>query len=87
MRHNTLRYSVTDQALYQALSRYPITDKTVLIIGSEAPVYEAVALCYGAAEVRGDCWMSFQYDHNGHTVDGDTLVMANNRIFQHFLQK
>ncbi len=49
--HQTIRYELTDQALYQALARYPVKGKTVLIIGSEVPTYEAIALEYGAAQV------------------------------------
>jgi hypothetical protein len=52
MSHNTIQYFLTDQSLYQALSRYSIKGKRVLVIGSESPVFEAIALSYGAAEVR-----------------------------------
>jgi hypothetical protein len=49
---NIIKYGQTDAYLYQALSRYPLTGKRVLIIGSETPTYEAVAIAYGAESVR-----------------------------------
>ena len=47
----TYRYELTDQSLYQALSRYSISGRDVLIVGSDQPFYEAVALTYGANQV------------------------------------
>jgi hypothetical protein len=44
----TLHYPETDQWLYQALLKYPVSGQEVLIIGSEEPCYEAAAIHYGA---------------------------------------
>ena len=42
---NTTRYyGQTDAWLYEALRKYPITNKTVLIFGSAKPWYESIAL-------------------------------------------
>ncbi|MAF26132.1 hypothetical protein CL634_11270, partial [bacterium] len=47
----TLHYAETDPFLYEALDKYPIKEKSVLIIGSVEPCYEALAFHYGAKEV------------------------------------
>jgi hypothetical protein len=44
-------YENVDPFLYQALARYSLTGKRVLVVGSQFPTYEAVALAYGAAHV------------------------------------
>jgi len=43
-RKDNLHYSNTDPYLYRALEKYKIEDKSVLIIGSQEPCYEALAL-------------------------------------------
>ncbi len=43
----TLYYGTTDTWLYQALAKYPIAGKSVLIIGSVTPWYEAICLEFG----------------------------------------
>jgi hypothetical protein len=44
-------YGQTDTWLYEALSKYPIEDKSICVIGSTYPWYEVVALDYGAPKV------------------------------------
>jgi hypothetical protein len=46
---NSFHYHETDQWLYQALDKYPIMDKNILIIGSEEPCYEGISIYYGAS--------------------------------------
>jgi hypothetical protein len=46
---NSFHYHETDQWLYQALDKYPIVNKNILIIGSEEPCYEGISICYGAS--------------------------------------
>jgi len=43
-------YNMTDIWMYQALKKYPIDGKSVCIVGSTAPWYEAMSLVYGAKE-------------------------------------
>jgi len=43
-----MHYPETDQWLYDAIEKYPINGHEVLIIGSEEPCYEGVALANGA---------------------------------------
>lgn len=43
-------YGMTDIWMYQALKKYPIQGKSVCIVGSTAPWYEAMSLVYGAKE-------------------------------------
>lgn len=45
----SLHYPETDQWLYQALNKYTVENKHLLIIGSEEPCYEAVAISRGAS--------------------------------------
>lgn len=40
-------YQKTDTWLYQALEKYSIKDKQVIILGSRLPVYESICLVYG----------------------------------------
>ncbi len=44
-------YVDTDQWLYQALRKYPIKGKTVLVVGSEMPTYEGIILAYGGKPI------------------------------------
>lgn len=44
-----MHYPETDQWLYEAIEKYPIKGNNVLIIGSEEPCYEGVAIHYGAS--------------------------------------
>ena len=44
-------YGDTDTWLYTALDKYPIKDKSVCIVGSTYPWYEAIAVNYGASDV------------------------------------
>lgn len=44
-------YGQTDTWLYEALSKYPIENKSICVIGSTYPWYEVVALDYGAPKV------------------------------------
>lgn len=44
-------YKNTDRFLYQALDKYSIDDKKVVVFGSTQPFYEAMALSYGAKNV------------------------------------
>ena len=45
---SVMHYPETDQWLYEAIEKYPIKENNVLIIGSEEPCYEGVAIHYGA---------------------------------------
>lgn len=44
----TMHYPETDQWLYEAIEKYSVNNNNLLIIGSEEPCYEGVALAYGA---------------------------------------
>lgn len=45
---SVMHYPETDAWLYEAIEKYPVNGKSVLIIGSEEPCYEAVAIQNGA---------------------------------------
>ena len=45
--HEVNYYGPTDTWLYEALEKYPIRDKDVVIIGSSIPWYESIVLAYG----------------------------------------
>jgi hypothetical protein len=47
MKHEVFYYPATDAWLYQALEKYSIKDKSVVIVGSRLPVYESICLAYG----------------------------------------
>ena len=42
-------YPKADGWLFEALDKFPVTRKTVLIVGSQVPFYEALALARGAS--------------------------------------
>lgn len=44
-------YGETDSFLYQAMDRFPVSGKSVLVYGSETPWYEVMALEFGAKDV------------------------------------
>lgn len=44
----TFYYGATDFWLYQALEYFSIRNKDVVVIGSETPIYESMAIYYGA---------------------------------------
>ena len=44
-------YPMTDPWLYEALDKYDIVNKTVAVIGSNSPWYEAICMSYGAYPV------------------------------------
>jgi len=44
-------YGPTDTYLYEALEKFPIKGKSVLVFGSETPWYETMALEFGASRV------------------------------------
>ena len=44
-------YGNTDTWLYQALDEYPIKDKSVCIIGTQQPWYEAIAYTYSPKDI------------------------------------
>lgn len=44
-------YRQTDTWLYQAIEKYPIRDKSCVIMGSISPYYESVCLYYGAKTI------------------------------------
>lgn len=50
-RKEILHYSNTDPYLYTALDKYQIKTHNVLVIGSEEPCYESLALFYGANKI------------------------------------
>ena len=59
----TMHYPETDAWLYEAIDKYPIKDKNVLIIGSEEPCYEGVAIQYGAEKVTMVEYQRVTTDH------------------------
>jgi len=50
-KRETLHYEETDGWLYQAMDKYSVANQHILVIGSEEPCYEAVAIAYGADNV------------------------------------
>ena len=50
-RREVLYYDTTDRWLYEALGRFPIAGKRVLIFGSENPWYEIMAQEFGVKDV------------------------------------
>jgi hypothetical protein len=60
-------YPDTTRELYKCLSKYPIQDKTVAIIGSATPWYEAVCLAHGGIPTT--------IEYNRITTDDERLNM------------
>jgi hypothetical protein len=50
-RRRTKYYGQTDAWLYQALNKYSVKDKKVLIYGSVKPWYEAICLSFGCKDI------------------------------------
>ena len=48
----TFYYKRTDVWLHQALKKFPIKNKSVVVMGSASPVYEAFCLSYGCTDVN-----------------------------------
>lgn len=63
-----LHYAETDEWLYQALEKYPVSNHNVLIIGSEEPCYEAAAFVYGAKEVTMVEYQRVTTDYPGLSI-------------------
>ena len=59
----TMHYPETDAWLYETLNKYPVNGKNVLIIGSEEPCYEGVAIQYGAEKVTMVEYQRVTTDH------------------------
>lgn len=47
-RRATRYYGQTDTFLYQALDKYPVDHRDVVVVGTEVPWYECVLTCFGA---------------------------------------
>jgi len=62
-KRQTLHYAETDSYLYDALDRYSIKGNDVLIIGSQEPCYEALALLNRANSVTVVEFIDLKYDH------------------------
>src|SRR3990167_1813170 len=60
-------YGSTDAWLYQALEKYPIQDKDVVIIGSSTPWYESIVLAYGGRPTT--------IDYNTIETDDDRITV------------
>jgi hypothetical protein len=56
-------YEETDRYLYSALDRYPVTGKSVLVVGSTHPWYEAILLAFGASNVVTLEYNELNWDH------------------------
>lgn len=65
MKREVFYYQQTDTWLYQALDKYSIKDKLVVIMGSRFPVYESICLVYGG---------------NPTTVDYNAIVSSDARL-------
>ncbi len=49
VKHRVERYyKKTDRYLYDALERYSLSDKEIVVVGSEMPWYECILTCFGA---------------------------------------
>jgi len=66
-RKESLYYGETNAFLYECLAKYPIKDKTVAILGSIKPWYEAVCLAYGGHPVT--------IEYNKLKTDDDRLKL------------
>jgi hypothetical protein len=60
----TAYYRQTDTWLFEALAKWPIRGKTVAIMGSLVPWYEAVCVAYGAALCYTIEYNSLHYNHS-----------------------
>ena len=56
-------YEETDRYFYSALDRYPVTGKSVLVVGSTHPWYEAILLAFGASKVVTLEYNELNWDH------------------------
>lgn len=59
----TCGYGLTDFHLYQALKTFPIKGKKTLVVGSQSPWYESVALANGASSVTTIEYQPIQSEH------------------------
>ncbi len=69
-----MHYPETDSWLYEAIEKYPFKDKNVLIIGSEEPCYEGVAIHYGA--------MTTMVEYQRVTSEHDKLITMTVEEFE-----
>lgn len=56
-------YGVTDFQLYQALKTFPIKGKKTVVVGSQSPWYESVALANGASSVTTIEYQAIESEH------------------------
>ena len=84
-------YGATDSWLYQALDKYPISDKNVCIFGSACPWYEAIAVTFGAKKCtvieysdRPSFHESIEYKKNDDLIDGEFSVGFSISSFEHY---
>jgi len=59
-------YGITDQFLYSAIDEYPFINKTVVIMGSQRPIYESVCIVFGAK--------------NCTTIDFQPIIAEDDRL-------
>lgn len=59
----TKYYKQTDTFLYNALDKYSLIDKSCVIIGSQTPWYEAIAIHYGVKSCTTIEYQDIQFQH------------------------
>ena len=60
-------YGITDMDLYKCLTKYPIKNKSVAIIGSQSPWYESICLGFGGVPTT--------IEYNKLKTDDDRLTL------------
>jgi hypothetical protein len=59
----TVGYGITDFYLYQALKTFPVRGKKTVVVGSQSPWYESVALANGASSVTTIEYQPIESEH------------------------
>ena len=66
-------YPKADGWLFEALDSFPVTGKTVLVVGSQVPFYEALALARGAERVVVVEWQPIALSNSAQSSFGRKL--------------
>jgi hypothetical protein len=80
-RKEVLHYGDTDPLIYIALEKYSIKNNNVLIIGSEAPCYESLALLYDANSITVVDYEEIESTHEKIKILSVPQFESNNDLY------
>jgi hypothetical protein len=77
----TVGYGITDFHLYEALKAFPIKTKSTVVMGSQSPWYESIALAYGASSVLTIEYQPIRSEHPLiKAITPEQLVKSSSRF-------